>query len=1141
MSESEGDATQRDLRSGIVAELAAAGFDGAEEIGRGGFGVVYRCAEQSLDRTVAVKVLTSEVHGDERERFVREQHALGRLSGHPNIVEVYQVDITSTGKPFIVMPYYPQSSLDAQLRAAGPFHWRDALSIAVKLAGALAAAHVNDIVHRDVKPANILLTDYGQPLLADFGIVRFVSEFPTATGVFVGTPTFTAPEVLSGKTPQAAADVYSLGATLFCLITGHAAFERRPGESMADQLRRIATVPVRDLNVPDMPEEMAAAICETMAINPADRPSAAQFGERCREVQRRHGQTVDMMAVPAATSRRRGQGTVPEKRIVGMGAVTPSAATKFRPPTSPRSLVARPRLLQTLRQGEPRRLVLIHGPAGFGKSTLAVQWTRSLESAGMSVAWLAVDADDNNVVWFLIHLVEAIRQVRPELAQDLHGVLEERSESSVRYVIAALIDEIHDSGEPIAVVIDDWHRVTSRASIEAMSYLLEHGCHHLRLVVTSRTRTGLPLSTMSVADELVEIDSTALRFEETEAQSFLVDVNGLPLDDLDILTLQESTQGWVAALQLASLSLRGRDDPGEFIGRLSDQHQAIGDYLADNVLDQVDPALLDFLMSTSVTEKVCGDLATALSGVAAGDDMLEQVLKQDLFLHRAEDESQDGRQWFRYHRLFADHLQHRLGMDRAIRLHQMASAWFADHGLLNDAVDHALAAREPERVMQLVIDHGEELFESSRLATLLGLVAKLPRAMAEANPLLQLYIAWPNLVANRHVEAGAALDHVDVALNADTADTQGYSELRFGAAVARTASQYAIDRFSPLPEVLIAHLDDEVTSFSANAALHVASLDALNRFDFDEVRRRQRQAATFLRHSKGPLTVMFGHCLAGLAAYEQLDVAAAENSFRTAHMLALRSGTHSFAARLASALRGGLLYQMGKLDDAEALLDEGLELGPEGGSMESLMASYGIGARIKAVRGNLAAAEQRLDEGAKIAENLSVPRLAACIVNERIRAGLPIAEEEHARLLWLEPYRRQLDGTKAMTSELEQDSAIRLLLAESTLGAAESACARAESMIHEIGTQNRPRALLQAQLTHIACLAAAGRQAEAILAIGPVLAQCAEHDLPQFVVDSGWQLAPIITAFQHDIGASGRLPPMFMRKVMAASDLNLRP
>ena len=232
--------TQRDVGPAVVSELRAAGFDDAEEIGRGGFGIVYRCTQLALDRTVAVKVLTTDLD-ENRERFLREQRAMGRLTGHPNIVGVLQVGETEGGYPYLVMQFHRRGSLDARIRRVGPLPLEEVLRLGVKMAGALATAHRTCILHRDIKPANILYTDYGEPALSDFGIAHITGGFKTATGTFTGSPAFTAPEILSGDPPSQASDVYGLGATLFCALTGHAAFERRSGEQVVTQFLRIAT------------------------------------------------------------------------------------------------------------------------------------------------------------------------------------------------------------------------------------------------------------------------------------------------------------------------------------------------------------------------------------------------------------------------------------------------------------------------------------------------------------------------------------------------------------------------------------------------------------------------------------------------------------------------------------------------------------------------------------------------------------------------------------------------------------------------------------------------------------------------------------------------------------------------------------
>src|ERR1700758_2986364 len=336
MADVDQHAPHRDRVPDLPAELRDAGFDDATEIGRGGFGVVYRCAQPLLDRSVAVKVLTADLDPENLDRFLREQHAMGRLSGHPNIVTILQVGTTSAGRPFIVMPYHAKNSLEALIRRHGPLDWHETLHVGVKLAGALEAAHEAGILHRDVKPGNILLSEYGEPELTDFGIARMAGGFQTATGVITGSPAFTAPEVLEGEAPTPASDVYSLGATLFCALTGHAAFERKSGEKVIAQFLRITSQPIPDLRERGFPADLAAVIERAMARDPADRPSsAASFGEELQEVQRTGGVTVDEMAHPVELGVERRTSTAAAsstRRDTGATPTPPTPSTKYPPP-----------------------------------------------------------------------------------------------------------------------------------------------------------------------------------------------------------------------------------------------------------------------------------------------------------------------------------------------------------------------------------------------------------------------------------------------------------------------------------------------------------------------------------------------------------------------------------------------------------------------------------------------------------------------------------------------------------------------------------------------------------------------------------------------------------------------------------------
>ncbi|MGW5106170.1 protein kinase domain-containing protein [Nocardia sp. NPDC004123] len=1134
MAMNDSAATERYLTPSIAAELAAAGFHDAEEIGHGGFGTVYRCRQPSLDRTVAIKVLTAaETDTENLKRFLREQRAMGRLSGHPNIARILEAGATPTGRPYIVMEYHARDSLAARIRTSGPLEWARTLRLGVKLAGALETAHRLGVLHRDVKPANILLTDYGEPQLTDFGIARIAGGFETGTGAITGSPAYTAPEVLQGQSPTVRSDLYSLGATLFSAITGHAAFERRNGEQVVAQFLRITTHPVPDLRGQGVPDEVCVAIEEAMAVSPEGRPpSALEFGRALQLAQRRIRLPVDEIPLPTNKdiddSGPSAVQLAPSAETSGYpheSASPPTPSTRYRPPTILRAPVLRQRLVDRLRAGGRRRLILIHAPAGFGKSTLALQYRDSLITEGAGVAWLTVDHDDNNVVWFLEHVIEAIRRIRPPLARELASILEQHGDTAERCVLASLIDDIHDRDERLVIILDDWHRVTSTATTDALAFLLDNACHHLQVIITSRTRFGLPTGRMRVRDELVEIDADTLRFDVTEACSLVESFAGVHLAQFQIDELQQSTVGWAAALQLVSLSLREQTDPTELIAHLSGRHHAIDEFLTENVLTTLEPEMVEFLMATSITERISGELASELSRTHRGPALLEEAERRDLFLRRIDDEGE----WLRYHPMFADFLRHRLERDQPDRigeLHRAASQWFADHRFLSEAVDHALAAGDQDRAIGLVEQQGTSLLEHSRMATLLGLVAKLPPRLAMSRPRLQIAVATANIQLQQTSAAQTALDLVYALLDRGNHNDGERADLRIEADVLRGAMKIAADDIEGVDELVAECLGkpDSLPPWIVSGAADIATFVAIYRFDYESARRMQNWANPYHERTGGRYFTMYGHCFAGIAANEQLDLSAAESEFRTALAVARESGgLHSQAARLAGALLGELLYERNELAEAERLIDEGFEVGPEGGVVDFMLARYGTGAQIKALRGDLGSACERLNEGARVAEALSLGRLRARIYAERIQWGLLTGSSDNqgANRDCREPTSAVAaeagdDGIALITAEFEQVGEIRGLIAEKSLRKARLASARARTLVAHLATQGRPKALLKAKLLCAAALFAADLPTEAKSVLAPAAAVCADLGLIRLLLDGGREIVPIVAELFED-------------------------
>ncbi|ABG99937.1 probable serine-threonine protein kinase/ transcriptional regulator (plasmid) [Rhodococcus jostii RHA1] len=1118
MPDDDTESTQRQVDADVVAELAAEGFEDACIAGRGGFGIVYRCRQPALDRVVAVKVLSPDPDHMDRARFLREQQAMGRLSGHPNIVHVLQAGITYTGRPYIVMPFHRRDSLDSWITKHGALRAAEALAVGVKLAGALETAHRAGVLHRDIKPGNILLTEYGEPQLTDFGIARITGGEETTRGLVAGSPAYTAPELLSGSDASVVTDVYGLGATLFTALAGRPAFARRRGEQVFAQLLRIGTEPLPDLRDIGVPEAVCTVIESAMARDPAERPAtAADLGGALRRAGEHIGLALGDIPLPIVDEEdrpfrpsdevevgvseylryRRGSGTRLDRPP------PPSASTKYRPPVTPGVTVARTQLLERLRRSGRPRLVLIHAPAGFGKSTLAAQRLAALRGEGVATAWLTIDNDDNTLIWFLTHLIESIAVAQPAFGRELVRELEVHGADRERYVLTSLIDQLHSSDHHVALVIDDWHRVSNEDTRSALAFLLEHGCHHLHLIVTSRTRLGLPLSRMSVRNELIEIDSSALRFDVRESTQLLIDRSGLHLDAPDIVELEQSTDGWAAALQLVSLALRDHPHPRELIEHLSGGNRAIGEYLAENVLGNLDRSTLDFLLATSITEKICGSLARALTDNREGQATLEDIESRDLFLRRLDEE---GR-WFRYHHLFAEFLQHRLERDdpdRIVELHRRAGRWFADRHLLSQAVDHYILAGEQDDAVTLVEDAAMELLEQSQMGTLLGLAAKLPAKGTTDRPRLHIALAWAHAILHHPRDAEQNLSAAETALD-NAVDDRAAADMRAEATFILAPINVFDDKIDGLDEAVEGCMAraDTLRPWVMCGAADVASFRAIYRFDFDEARRWQTWALPFHQRSTGPFSVLYGYCMAGIAAREQLDLPAAEASFRHAMALAEADDGLGYGARLTAALLGDLLYEQGHLADADHLLDRSHTLGAEGGTVDFLLATYGTGARLKRLLGQNDAAKARLDEGARLAQQLRLPRLAARVTNERVRTGIghaapgaPVIDRESRQL----PARN--NGIAVVTFELEEDSAIRAALTARDQDL-EPVYERAHALVESIERRVRPRAFLNAALLQVEVSATMGQQDAALTELLPLAEQCARLGLIRPVLDAG--------------------------------------
>lgn len=422
---------------------------------------------------------------------------------------------------------------------------------------------------------------------------------------------------------------------------------------------------------------------------------------------------------------------------------TPILATKLYVPPPRPNLVLRPRLIERLNAGLGRKLTLISAPAGFGKSTLVSDW---LAACGRPAAWLSLDEGENDPARFLAYLVAALQTIAPNLGETALGLLHSAQPPPTEAILTALLNEISTFPDSFVLVLDDYHVIDAKPVDMALTFLLEHLPAPLHLVIATRQDPDLPLARLRARGQLSELRAADLRFTHDEAADFLNAGMGLSLSAADIAALEERTEGWIAGLQLAALSLQGHPDVHQFIRAFAGDHRYIVDYLVDEVLRRQPEPVRRFLLQTAILDRLHGPLCDAVTGQEGGSARLEALERGNLFVVPLDDQ----RHWYRYHHLFADVLAAHLLAEQPEQipaLHRRASVWYEQHGLVNRAIRHALASEDFARAADLVEPAVPAMRRSRQETTVLGWLAALPESVIRHRPVLSASYAWALLMS----------------------------------------------------------------------------------------------------------------------------------------------------------------------------------------------------------------------------------------------------------------------------------------------------------------------------------------------------------------------------------------------------------
>src|SRR5580698_9505496 len=795
-------------------------------------------------------------------------------------------------------------------------------------------------------------------------------------------------------------------------------------------------------------------------------------------------------------------------------------ATKLHVPGPRPGFVARPRLARALGQGLARGLVVVCAPAGFGKTALLADWVRSGDHR---VAWLSLDAADNDPVRFWRHVIAALDRARPGIGERAGPLLGPPAPLSFEGLVTALINELAaqpGDGE-VLLVLDDYHLIDARQVHGALEFLVEHLPPGLRLALASRSDPPLPLPRMRAGGQLAELRADDLRFTADEAAALLREAMDTELPGAAVAALAARTEGWAAGLQLAALSLRGQADPAGFVAAFSGSHRYVLDYLAGEVLDRQPEELRAFLLETSVLERLSGGLCDAVTGRTDSQAMLEQVEHAGLFLVPLD----EVRGWWRYHHLFADLLRARLQQERPGRvagLHRAAAAWCEDHGLADDAVRHALAAGDAVWSMRLVERHADAFLMRSEGATLQRWLAALPAGLVGSRPRLLLAQARLALLSHRVDAAEVALDAAERAL----ASAPGMADEPFEPSVGRAASHLAnMPAAIALGRTLLAALQGDAAraitfgrqtlaevgegewllASHANGYLGVAEW---LRGRLAEAERALSSSIAQGRAAGQPAMTAWVYKDLGQVQRAQGRLDTAAGTYRQALEDAAATGRAALpAAGIAYVGLAEVAYQRNELDAALRHVTEGIGACRQMNFTQPLATGLATLAWIRQAQGDTAGAREAMDEAGQAGQGPGVAGLLNPVPAQRARLQLAQGEVA-AAAQWTTAAGLSPDET-GYPREPEHLVLARVLLAQDRPGAALALLQR----LHAAAvSQDRAGSVIEIGALQALALAAAGEETAAVDALAGALTLACPQGYVRVFADEGPPMAALLGA-----------------------------
>jgi LuxR family transcriptional regulator, maltose regulon positive regulatory protein len=794
-------------------------------------------------------------------------------------------------------------------------------------------------------------------------------------------------------------------------------------------------------------------------------------------------------------------------------------ATKLHIPRTRPGFVARPRLTDRLAPAHGGELTLVCAPAGFGKTALLADWARRSQRP---VAWLSLDDADNDPVRFWRHAAAALDTVRPGVLDRVGALLQGLQPTSFEAVVTTLVNELAGVIDEIVLVLDDYHLIQAPQFHQSLGFLLEHLPTSLRLVLASRTDPPLPLARLRARGQLSELRERDLRFSPEEAAALLRTAVGAELPEAAVAALADRTEGWVAGLQLAALSLQGRGDIAAFVAEFSGSHRYVLDYLTEEVLDRQPQPLRGFLLETSVLERLSGPLCDAVTGHTDSQQLLEQMERANLFLLPLD----EVRGWWRYHHLFADLLRARLAREqpeRLLELHRAAAAWCEQHGLVDDAVRHALAAGDALWAARLIEQHFDAMLWRSEDVTFRRWLQALPAELVRSRPRLCLAQAYWALLSGR-LEAVEPL--VADAQQAFAAVAEEPYEPSAGRAASLLANLPAAITLAPAMLARDRGDAERTAEFAQQALTHLT--------DADRTLRHFARYYLAMADWLGGRVVDAEQALAGLAAeqvaagarylaplYHDLGqvqrargyLGAALRTYEHALGIATQAGRPLPPAGIPHADIAEVLYERGELDAALDHATHGVALSRQLGWARQLVASLAILAWIRHAQGDWVGALEAVDEAERVGVSPTMVGLLNPLPALRARLALVHGEVGEAAR-WVQECGLDADEPN-YPREREYLVLVRLLLAER---APERALGLLERLHAQARTQGRTGSVIEVSALQALARSSRGDQAGALAALAEALTLGAPEGYLRVFIDEG----PPMAALLHKLLAGQR-------------------